>query len=302
MKRLFLLVLATLVALAPMSALAAPCEPGSFSVDGQDPCAPCPAGTYSDAAGATACAECSPHTISPAGASTCFECGSGYYQPEAGSTSCVGRTALSCWKTKDLGNPARYSPLPEVAATDEISTAPVGLTRVTAICAPATFVFPPVTGPGAPMCCYKATRAKPTAPMSLEVTSGLGGTLQLGVVARSLVCDQCQGSTETEQTLQCWRVRDLNNPKFQILGSVRLIDEYSYDFPIVKKPEMFCSPVSLDGVPVTDPNAQQCCFRVGKAFLSDISESVTDPTGAPLELGVVKRFMVCEPCVATALP
>jgi hypothetical protein len=302
MKPLILPVLATLIVLAPIVTLAAPCEPGSFSVDGEDPCTPCPAGTYSDAAGATACIECEPHTVSAEGATICFECPPGYYQPEAGSPSCLGRTATSCWRAKDLGNPARFSPLAELAAADEISTAPVSLTRATALCTPATFVFPPVTGPGAPMCCYKATGAKPAAPTSFEVTSSLGGTLQLGVVARALVCDQCQGSADTEQTVQCWKVRDLNNPKFQILESVRLIDEYSYDFPIVKRPEMFCSPVSLDGAPVTDPNAQQCCYRVGKAFLSDISESVTDPAGAPLELGVVKRFMVCEPCVATPLP
>jgi hypothetical protein len=303
MKPLILSTLAAALALAPVFAHADPCLPGFFSNDGQDPCTPCSAGTYSSSAGATGCTECDPHTYAAApGWSACEECGPDLYQPEAGSADCVWRNRLNCWTVRDFRNPAAFNPMLDVTASDEISTDPVNLTRPSAVCAPATIESLPLGNPDPTMCCYKATRAKPATPVTIETTSVLGGTLQLRVASRALVCDQCQGSAETEQTVQCWKVRDLRNPKFSTIESLRVIDRYSYDFPIVKKPELFCSPASIGGSPLTDTHAQQCCYRVGKAFLSGISESVIDPLGAPLELGLSRRSMVCEPCVATALP
>jgi len=68
-------------------ALGQPCEPGSWSEDGNEPCTPCPAGTYSDAAGATSCDWCPPGTYSTGGSSSCWLCPPGTYST-AGSSSC----------------------------------------------------------------------------------------------------------------------------------------------------------------------------------------------------------------------
>lgn len=191
----------------------------------------------------------------------------------------------------------------DVAASDEISTEPVSLIRPSRICVTAAIESRfPGANPESKLCCYKAAGAKPDAPVLIEATSALGGTLQLRVVKRGLVCDQCQGTAETEQTLQCWKVKDLKNPKFSIIDGLRVFDEYDFDFIRVKKPALFCAPASIDGSPLVDTNGQQCCYKAGKAYRSNTSESVTDPLGGPLELRVVRRSMVCEPCAVSALP
>lgn len=301
MRLASLAALAAALLLAPTNAFAAPCAPGSFSDDGQDPCSPCDAGTYAASAGATSCRDCARHTISGPGASACVACGPDAYQPAAGSSTCLWRNRTSCWSVRDLENPAEFIPMEDVAASDEISDVPASLLRPELFCSPALIGSLPYPNPDPAMCCYKANGVKAETPAALETTGLIGGTVQLGIVKRALVCDQCQGP-DTEQTVQCWKVRDLKNPKFDSLESLRIADEYSYDFPIVKKPALFCSPVALGGAPVLDPNAQTCCYQIGKAYRSGITESVTDPSGAPLELAITKRSLLCEPCEATLLP
>lgn len=303
MRPLVLPILTAFACFTPSLASAGPCEPGYFSVDGQDPCTACDAGTYSDSQGATSCNECNPYTVSAAGASECVACGFRAYQPEAGSGTCVWRGDRSCWTVRDLGQPAPFSRMTEVPASDQFSTKPVSLLRASMFCG-ATSIESRTPGahPESTMCCYKSDAAKPDAPVSIEWSSILGGTLQVRVLKRALVCDQCQGDTETEQTQQCWKVRDLKNPRFQAYDGLRVADEYSFDFLRVKRPSHVCAPASFDGSPNFDTNGHYCCFHVGKAFVSGPSEIVTDPAGAQLALGIEKRGILCEPCEVSTLP
>jgi hypothetical protein len=302
MNPLLLLAFAAL-ALPAAPAHAALCEPGYFSFDGQDPCTPCSAGSYSDSPGATSCTDCGPHTVSAAGASACIECAYPYYQPEPGSSGCVRRNDYGCWTVRDLENPAAFTPMEDVAAGDEFSSEPVDLIRPSTICGSVSIEsrFPGEHGDST-MCCYKADGVRPTEPVSVEATSQLGGTFQLGVVKRALVCDQCQGVAETEQTLQCWKVKDLKNPKFELIEGLRVGEEYWFGFILVKKPALLCAPASVDGSPLTDTKGHYCCYRAGKAYVSDFSENVLDPFGNPLTLGVSKRSVICEICDVSPLP
>lgn len=87
-------------------ALGQPCEPGSYSGDGNEPCTACPAGTCSDVYGATSCAPCTPGSYSEEGAASCTlwspgtyadveclasctDCPVDTYQPDAGATQCL---------------------------------------------------------------------------------------------------------------------------------------------------------------------------------------------------------------------
>ncbi|CAE7256213.1 Scube1 [Symbiodinium microadriaticum] len=80
------------------------CLPGKYSLSGSASCSKCPAGTISEASGASACEacpagryelqqqfcqECSPGFISVRNSSYCTKCPAGFMAPESGSSSCV---------------------------------------------------------------------------------------------------------------------------------------------------------------------------------------------------------------------
>jgi hypothetical protein len=72
------------------------CEAGSFSVTGQPPCEPCPAGSYMPKPGARSCARCQQGTFQNAtGATACDSCEGG----ELATTAGAGATSA-----KDCGN------------------------------------------------------------------------------------------------------------------------------------------------------------------------------------------------------
>jgi len=64
------------------------CQPGSYSVDGSEPCTPCAAGTLQPASSQTSCDECPAGTFSGAGAASCFTCVAGTFS-SAGSEFCT---------------------------------------------------------------------------------------------------------------------------------------------------------------------------------------------------------------------
>ncbi len=70
-------------------AAAGPCQPGTFSATGEDPCDPCPMGTFQPAAGATSCMDCVVGTFADTIASTlCSPCAAETFQPNTGGTVC----------------------------------------------------------------------------------------------------------------------------------------------------------------------------------------------------------------------
>ncbi|CAE7667597.1 scube2 [Symbiodinium sp. CCMP2456] len=80
------------------------CLPGKYSLSGSASCSKCPAGTISEASGASACEacpagryeleeqfcqECSPGFISVRNSSYCTKCPAGFMAPESGSSTCI---------------------------------------------------------------------------------------------------------------------------------------------------------------------------------------------------------------------
>jgi len=66
-----------------------PCQPGTYSESGGEPCAPCAPGMYQPDAGQTQCVDCMPGTFqADPGQATCVPCPSGEYASTPGSTGC----------------------------------------------------------------------------------------------------------------------------------------------------------------------------------------------------------------------
>jgi hypothetical protein len=71
------------------TAFAQQCQLGSYSADGNEPCNPCPPGSYSNVQGSTQCTPCSPGTFNPNfGGFVCSNCQSGYFSANPGSALC----------------------------------------------------------------------------------------------------------------------------------------------------------------------------------------------------------------------
>jgi len=283
------------------------CSAGSYNeATGVTVCTDCSAGKYGTTAGATtsaACTDCDPHTVSSSGSSTCLACEAGTYQPSAGSESCESRNELRCWKAKDQKTPA-FAAQDDVSASDEVvASDTIDIKSPAMFCSPAGFGAEPVSNPDAPMCCYKESGAKLASPVSVEVTGAHLGTVQLAVGKQALVCSQCGGSASTEQSLRCYKVKDLKNPAFSALDSLAVTDGLATDSVKVSKPALYCAPVALGAAAVTDSTAHQCCYKATGPALS--ATSIIDAIsldGSTLHLGVSKQSMVCEPCTRTVLP
>jgi hypothetical protein len=106
MKTIFWGTMLAAVLLTAGDAKAQACSPGTYSVDGMEPCSPCSAGNYS-LAGATACTPCDAGTFSSAGSAVCTQCSPGTFNPFPGQPSCI-----------DCG-PGTYEPSPGSIGCDE---------------------------------------------------------------------------------------------------------------------------------------------------------------------------------------
>jgi hypothetical protein len=236
-----------------------------------------------------------------AASGSCLDCPSGTYQPAPGATACVDRNDRRCWKAKDLKNPAFVSE-DDLPASDAFSSSAIDVLKPALFCSPAGLDGSPVANSDPRQCCYKIKGEKLAAPVSVEVAGAVGGTVQLAVSKRSLLCEQCMG-TGAEQPLQCWKVKDLKNPAFAGEDGVAVVDGLATDTVDVQKPALYCEPVGINGAPIEDQAAQQCCYKVKGTKLA--SPAVLDTLGAvggDLELEVSKPSLVCEPCTSMLLP
>ncbi|MFN2377543.1 MAG: hypothetical protein ABR538_13470 [Candidatus Binatia bacterium] len=280
------------------------CGTGSFSsAAASTTCTSCSPGTFSSSLGQTACTDCSPGSYQDASAAVeCLDCEDGTFQPEAGATMCLDRNERRCWKVKDLKNPA-FVKQTGVVVTDEVASGNVDLTGVSLYCAPAGLDGDAVADPDPRQCCVKAKGDKLDPAVSYNVTGVVGGSLQLQLSKRALVCEQCAGAP-IDNPLQCWKVKDLKTPAaFVGTADLAVTDEFATDTVDVKKPALFCSPASLDGSPISDPLAQQCCYKATGAKLA--TASTVNASGSvigALELSVQKPSLICEPCVAVPGP
>jgi hypothetical protein len=213
----------------------------------------------------------------------------------------VDRNDRRCWKAKDLKNPAFVSQ-DDVAATDNLSSEPIDVLKAALFCSPAGLGGAPVADADPRQCCYKIKGAKLASPVSLNVNAVLGGTVQLEVSKRSLVCEQCMG-TGAEQPLQCWKVKDLKNPAFVADDDVAVVDGLATDTVDTTKPALYCEPVGLAGAPIEDPAAQQCCYKVkGSKLAAPVVLDTMGAVGGTLQLEVSKPSLVCEPCSSSLIP
>lgn len=181
--------LAGLVFQLPTSASAAPCAAGYYSIDGQDPCTPCTAGTFRDSPGATVCTDCAPHTSSGEAATSCDDCPFGYYLPEAGSAPCVRRNDWSCWTVKDLKTP-RFSIIHDVRVLDPWDFDFLVVKKPAFSCAPASVDGWPLTDVNGQTCCYRTGKAFRSS-VTENVTVLFGNPLELAVKRRSMICEAC---------------------------------------------------------------------------------------------------------------
>jgi hypothetical protein len=90
----FLVMLAVSLSIALVSSAAqaggTPCTPGSFSVNGLEPCTLCEAGTIAPNQGATSCEPCAIGSFAPdAGSSSCASCAPGSYAAQTGTIACT---------------------------------------------------------------------------------------------------------------------------------------------------------------------------------------------------------------------
>jgi len=280
------------------------CSAGTFSSSlGATACTDCGVGSFSSDPASTSCESCAAHTYQDmAGEDSCLNCPAGTYQPGLGQSSCLDRNSRRCWKAKDLKNPAAFAPQKDVPVADEVASGDVDLRKAGFYCSPAGLGGAPVADPDPRQCCYKVSGAKLANPLALEVEGDIGGTLQLELGKPALVCEQCLG-TPTDEPLQCWKAKDLKSPAFTRQAGLGVVDGLATGTVSTVKPDLFCSPASVDGSPVTDVLAQQCCYRIkGNKLGTPVTVNTHGSIGGPLELSLSKQSMVCEPCTSTVLP
>ena len=93
-----------------------PCSPGTFSLPNSTSCLPCPAGSASNATGATACAPCAPGYWAGAGQISCTPCDMNFYSDRIGAATCVpcyanahsGAAAVDCNCNGGYFKPPRF--------------------------------------------------------------------------------------------------------------------------------------------------------------------------------------------------
>lgn len=103
------------------------CPAGSSSISGSSSCAPCLAGTYRAASGATTCIYCDPGTISSSGATVCSACPAGSYSSKIGAASC------------DQCPAGTYSLLPGMLLSSSCVACPIGTSSISTgstVCTP----------------------------------------------------------------------------------------------------------------------------------------------------------------------
>ena len=67
-----------------------PCQPGTFSMTGEEPCDPCPLGTFQPQEAGTECLACAPGTFAATtGTAHCNPCPEDTFQPDVGKAECV---------------------------------------------------------------------------------------------------------------------------------------------------------------------------------------------------------------------
>ena len=110
----------------------------------------------------------------------------------------------------------------------------------------------------------------------------------------------CTGATD----FQCWKTRDLKQPKFEALAGLLVDDEIASGGRIdVKKSTMFCSAADIGATGAARPDVHQCCYQAkGDKLAAATSLETVDDLGQTLQVSVQQPSMVCTSCSRSFLP
>ncbi len=106
-------------------------------------------------------------------------------------------------------------------------------------------------------------------------------------------------------SFKCYLAKDLENPTF-VATSVSLSDQFGVndgDFE-VKKPQMVCNPVDVDGAGIQNAAGHLTCYKVRgpKLLTADRPKLRVVNQFGTLDLAAKKAFLVCVPSSKTVLP
>jgi subtilisin-like proprotein convertase family protein len=107
---------------------------------------------------------------------------------------------------------------------------------------------------------------------------------------------------DTFDNYECYKAKDLKQPKFVPVEDVSLITLVQPDTADVKKPALVCLPANKDGSGVTELDIAQCCYQVkGGALKPARNVQVSDEFGT-LQLSLSKPGLLCQPCSVQSVP
>lgn len=96
---------------------------------------------------------------------------------------------------------------------------------------------------------------------------------------------------------KCWTAKDRTKPKFVKLEDVQFDDEFAGDLADIKSPRLYCSPASVDGSEVVDPEASLCCYSTESSKLKPPAEFLTEDQFGTLEIEIKNpNQLLCVPC------
>jgi hypothetical protein len=120
--------------------------------------------------------------------------------------------------------------------------------------------------------------------------------------------EQVLGSALTETAgaagdhYQCYKAKDLKNPKFAKQLGVSVADQFTTATIDLKKPDMVCAPTDKDGSGIVDEATHLCCYKSTGPKLSDAEDIETEDQFGTLQLQLKKAKMLCAPCTKDLLP
>lgn len=109
------------------------------------------------------------------------------------------------------------------------------------------------------------------------------------------------GSASALDNYQCYKSKDLKNPKFA--ATTRTVSDQFLSGPVdVKKPGLVCAPASIDGSGIADAATHLNCYKVKGPKGTGFQASMTDQFGTVQVAIKKKAAFLCVPATKTLLP